>query len=317
VVPVHNGADLVVRCLASVPEWAEVVVVDDASTDGAPELVERRFPRARLLRNERNRGFGATANAGLRVATGAVRVVLNSDARLRPGALEELAAVFEDPGVGIAGSRLVFPDGSHQTSANRFPTVGGLLAGSFALNELYRRLRPHGRFRWEMGLSAADHGADRDVDWVMGACIAIRDRCLEATGGFDESIFMYGEEIDLCWRARREGWRVRHASRSVVEHEGGGSHADVASTAPLVLRGEAAFFRRAYGSGTLRRWWWSRILGAGAKVLAFGFASPFDRRCRTRLRWQWAALRFLAGPGRDLVAPTEQARTDGPVAPAA
>src|SRR5207237_7758926 len=101
-------------------------------------------------RNERNVGFGATANHGLAEAGGDVRIVLNSDARLRPRAIEQLVAPFADPAIGICGPRLLFPDGSHQLSAAKFPTVGRLIAGSFALNEVYRTVFPRRQFRWEL-----------------------------------------------------------------------------------------------------------------------------------------------------------------------
>ncbi len=108
IVPLFNGRDRVDWCLDSVPDHAELIVVDDVSTDGAPDYVEHEHPRATLLRNDVNAGFGTTANRGLFAASGDVRVVLNSDARLLPGALEQLSRAFDDPNVGIAGPRLQF-----------------------------------------------------------------------------------------------------------------------------------------------------------------------------------------------------------------
>ena len=97
----------------------------------------------------------------------------------------------------------VFPDGSHQTSAANFPTIAGVLAGSFLLGEVYQRFRPGNPVSWQLALSRDQHVEDRDVDWVSGTCLAVTRSCLDDTGGFDEAYHLYVEETDLCWRAHR------------------------------------------------------------------------------------------------------------------
>lgn len=295
IVPVHNRQDILGPCLDSVPNEAELIVVDDRSSDGAPEFVERHYPRARLLRNESNLGFGATANRGLAAARGEVMVVLNSDARLLPGALEHLVEQFaSDPAVGVAGPHLVFEDGTHQTSAASFPTVGSVVTGAYALNEVYRRLRPGRRFRWELGLSRADHERSQDVDWVMGACLTISRRCYRATGGFDPSYRMYFEECDLCWRARQAGFKVRYVAEATACHLGGASGGDPSRQARMILDGEAVFMQRAYGPAVIRPWRRARTTSSAVKMVAFGILSPFDRRMRARFRWHYGVLSHLA-----------------------
>jgi N-acetylglucosaminyl-diphospho-decaprenol L-rhamnosyltransferase len=299
VVPVHGGFDIAVPCLESVPDDVELLVVDDRSPDDTADRIEEAFPRARVLRNDVNLGFGATANRGLAAATGDVRVVLNSDARLRAGALDRLVAGFRDPAVGIAGPRLVFPDGSHQLSAAAFPTVGSFVAGSHAVNEVYRRLRPGRRFRWELGLTKADHDRSQDVDWVQGACIAIRAACFEATGGFDPAYRMYVEECDLCWRAHQAGWRVRYVADAEVVHIGGASGGgDPARQARYNLDGEARFMARAYGEQVLRRWRVARLVSSTVKVAVLALPALVDRRLRDRVRWHRAAVAHLLATSR-------------------
>jgi GT2 family glycosyltransferase len=295
VVPLHGGRHLVRACLDSVPPDVELVVVDDASPDGAADLVAAEHPHAKVLRNEQNVGFAATANRGLAVATGDVCVVLNSDARFLPGSLERLVQAFaDDPNVGIAGPRLVFPDGTHQLSAASFPTVGSFVAGSFALNELYRKLRPHKRFRWELGLSRRDHEHSQRVDWVQGACFAIRRECFDATAGFDPGYRMYVEECDLCWRAHECGWTVRYVADAEVVHIGGASGGgDPARQARFNLTGEARFMSRAYGEGVLGRWRAARLVSSAMKVLLLAAPALFDARVRDRLRWHAAAVGYL------------------------
>jgi N-acetylglucosaminyl-diphospho-decaprenol L-rhamnosyltransferase len=295
VVPVYNQTELVLQTLAAVPPGVELVVVDDASTDGVADRVAREHPRARLLRNERNVGFAASANRGLRAAHGAVRIVLNSDARPLPGAVESLVQAFHDPRVGVAGPRLVFPDGTHQVSAAAFPTPGSTLTGSFLLNEIYRGLWPDRRFRYELGLARRDHDQDRDVDWVHGTCVAISERCLRDVGGFDESYRFLVEEMDLCWRAQRAGWHIRYVAGSVVEHEGGASSADQAARARRYIVGEARFMARAYGQAVLPRWRAARIVGAVVKMLVLAPGAVLSARLRRPLVWQLSSMRTVLG----------------------
>ncbi len=299
VVPVHGRLELAQRCIASIPQWAEVVVVDDGSPQDARSRLQPTCPRARFIVHEEAKGFAGAANAGLEAAGGEVRVVLNSDARLMPGALEALTAAFADPSIGIAGPRLVFPDGSHQTSASRFPTPLRLLTGSFALNEAYRAIRPRSRFPFELGMARAEHRSDRDVDWVIGACIALRDTCLVELGGYDDEYPFYVEETDLCWRARQRGWRVRYVASATVVHEGGASSAPPALLAEHLLQGEARFMVRAYGERSLPRWWASRVLGSAIKASAFGALAPFDSRMRNHAQWQRSALAHLIGTAKE------------------
>lgn len=296
-VPLHNGRELIGPGLESVPAGVEIIVVDDLSTDGAPDLVRERFPQAVVLRNDRNLGFATTTNRGLRAATRPVRVVLNSDARFTPGALDLLAAAFADPLVGIVGPRLVFADGTHQTSAGTFPRLMTIVTGSFLLNELFRLCFPDRRCPFELGLARRDHARDRDVDWVSGACLAIRDTCFAELGGFDEGYFMYNEETDLCWRARQAGWNVRLVANAKVVHLGGASSGSPALRARNFIASESRFMARAYGEGILPRWRLARIAGGALKVVVLAPVAMVSRRARTRLRWQAAAVRYaVAAP---------------------
>lgn len=295
IVPVYGGRHLIGPCLESIPDGVEVIVVDDASPVEVDDVIRRARRTAVVLRNAENRGFGASANRGLSEARGEVRVVLNSDARLQPHALERLVSAFlADPKVGIAGPRLRFPDGTHQTSAAAFPTIGSFAAGSHLLNELYRRFRPRGRFRWELGLTRRDHDRSQDVDWVHGTCIAIRDACFDDTGGFDVAYRMYVEECDLCWRARAAGWTVRYVADAEVIHLGGASGTgDPGRQAQFNLDGEQRFISRAYGADVVWRWRLARVVSSLIKVVLLAPPAAVDARARARLRWHIAALAHL------------------------
>ncbi len=219
----YNTRDLLRTCLDSVvaagPD-VELVVVDNASTDGSADLVAQRYPAARLIRNRRNVGFAAATNQGTRAATGQAILWLNSDAWLLPGALDRLRRVLDDrPEVGAVGPRLRYPDGRFQPSAQAFP---GPLAHLVGAAELYRlplvRRLVNGAHRlgW-------DHDCAANVDWLTGACLLVRRACLDAVGLLDEGYAMYAEELDWCYRAWRSGWAIRFEPAAEVVHVGGAS----------------------------------------------------------------------------------------------
>lgn len=211
----------------------EVVIVDNASADGSGERLGRMTdPRVRLKVSRTNDGFGTAANAGAALATGDVLLFLNSDAGLRPGALEAL--VDEVAGAGgrcIAGPRLVGSDGVVQRSAGLVPRPDDLILRGLELQRPARwasRLRGVGslvggtRIAGEYDLAVR---ADRpiNVSMVSGACMAVGREAFLALGGFDERYFMYFEDADLCRRVSRARMPIRYVPGAVVDHVGGAS----------------------------------------------------------------------------------------------
>lgn len=223
VVVSYNTRDLLRCCLDSVvanASDAEVIVVDNASTDGSAELVRERYPDAQLIRNARNVGFARATNEGIRAATGDMILWLNSDAWLTPGALGRLCQTLDaNPTVGAVGPRLCYPDGRLQPSAQRFPDPLAHLVGAA---ELYRLPWVRRRFNGARH-PGWDHDRPADVDWLTGACLLVRHACLDRVGLLDEGYFMYAEEMDWCYRACRAGWRIRFEPAAEVVHVGGGS----------------------------------------------------------------------------------------------
>lgn len=195
--------------LAAAPSASEVIVVDDASTDGTSALLANEVPAVRVVRLEANRRFGGAANAGVAATSGAIVLLLNSDAVVERGALSALLAAFDaDPRLGVAGARLVNSDGTPQWSGGRFPTLAWLivLAGGFA-SVLPRRARAIG-------------GA-ADVDWVSGAAMAFRREVWNAAGPLNERYRFYAQDLEFCARARKAGWNVRIVDNARVVHGGG------------------------------------------------------------------------------------------------
>ncbi len=203
VVVSYRSAAFLPACLAGLREAApgrslETILVDNASPDGAPELVKRIAPRVRLVENPVNRGFAAAANQGAREAGGRFLLFLNPDARPAAGALEVLLqALVARPQAGLAAPRLVFPDGSPQLSAWPEP---GLLA--LAVEALLQR--PLAPLRG-LGRGAGTGRGPVVVPCLSGACLLVERELFQAVGGFDERFFLYHEDWDLCLRARSAG----------------------------------------------------------------------------------------------------------------
>jgi GT2 family glycosyltransferase len=217
-----NTRDLLRACLqsAAVEAPAEMVVVDNGSSDGSAEMVEREFPGVMLEVDRANPGYGAASNRALRRCRAEYVLLLNSDTILRPGALAALTDFLDrHPRVGIVGPRLLNPDGTLQRSCFPFPSafVPVLKRQPFAA---MAGLVPWLREAYPAEFS---HDEDRRTPWVVGAALGIRRSAFDAVGGFDESFVMYFEEVDLCYRLREAGWETHFSPRAEIVHLGGAS----------------------------------------------------------------------------------------------
>jgi N-acetylglucosaminyl-diphospho-decaprenol L-rhamnosyltransferase len=211
----HDAGEVLGGFLASVraEQVTDVIVVDNASSDGSCDALAG-DPSIRVVRTGANLGYGAGANRGL-AATGAEFVLVsNPDVSVHPGALATLMAAFAaDPTLAIAGPSILAPDGTRYPSARRFPSMA-VAAG----HVLFGMLAPENRFTRRYRMADLDPEATANVGWVSGACFMARHRALEELGGFDESYFMYVEDLDLCWRAHQAGWNVAYVPAAVVTH---------------------------------------------------------------------------------------------------
>lgn len=198
----------------------EVIVVDNASTDGTVEEVCRRFPWVRVDALGENIGFGRANNRAINAATAPAVLILNPDTRIHArdllSMLEELSTTSS---VGLVGPRVVDSEGQVDPNCRRgFPTVLGIL-GAVTGTERVVRWRPVRQYH--LAWLRFDEAAD--VVSLSGAAMLARRSVLEEVGGFDNRFFMYGEDIDLCLRVARTGWRVRYHPAATVVHIGGGS----------------------------------------------------------------------------------------------
>jgi GT2 family glycosyltransferase len=286
-----NTSALLLRCLRSLrPEVeagrAAVWVVDNGSTDGSGEAVREQAPWAELIESAENLGFGAAVNLVARRTEGEWLAVANADVALEPGALEVLLDAGADARVGCVAPRLVLPDGTTQHSVYPFPT----LVLALAFNAGLHRLRP--RLADRLCLEGFwDPDRPRPVDWAVGAFLVMRRSAFHAAGGFDESQWMYAEDLDLGWRLRQAGWVTRYEPRASVLHESG------AATSLAFGEQRMDRYMQATYAVLLRRRGRARALataavnfvGAAARVACFAPAAIVSSRSRRALalnrRW--------------------------------
>jgi N-acetylglucosaminyl-diphospho-decaprenol L-rhamnosyltransferase len=252
VVVSYNTREHLRTCLESVlrDDPGTVIVVDNGSSDGSVEMVQSQFPSVQLIFDPRNRGYGAAANLGFAASTTECVVLLNSDTVLSPGTLASLSAyLHEHAQVGIVGPRLRNLDGTLQRSCFPFPSPLTAFLGETHLGYLIRFvpvLRARHPRTWP-------HNEPREMPWILGAALAIRRAAFEQIGGFDEAFFMYAEEIDLCYRMQRRGWKIHYAPVADVVHFGGASTSRYRSAMRVQFYASIARFYHLYrGPAELR-----------------------------------------------------------------
>ncbi|MCS6859174.1 MAG: glycosyltransferase family 2 protein [Abditibacteriales bacterium] len=246
-----NGKDFLRECLRSVraegarsdaPEM-EVIVVDNASTDGSVLMVREEFPEAQLIENAANVGFAAGNNCGLRRCRGRYALLLNSDAQLQANALRALLTFMEaHADAGAAGAMLRYPDGRWQPSGRPFPTLHRFLA---EVTGLYARAGGDAHL-----LRNVDPEQVREVDEVSGACLMVRRAAWEQVGLLDENFFLLYEDVDWCRRLKKSGWKIFYVPQARVVHHYGASRRAVSEPVHLAaLQSAHYYFAKHHGRG--------------------------------------------------------------------
>lgn len=226
-----NTCQLLDQCLLSVFTCLkdisfEVVVVDNASTDTSVAMIHAKYPKIRLICNQENVGFGRANNQAMQVARGRYFLLLNSDAELLPGMIEQcIDFMNHSPQTGMVGGELLNADGSFQAGYFDFPTfnyqvscmTGGVRARFAAWKACY-----------------SPQPLIREVDWISGAFMFVRRNAAEQVGLFDERFFMYSEETEWCYRLHKGGWNIHYLSKVKIVHH----HRQSSRQAPIELRAQ-------------------------------------------------------------------------------
>lgn len=273
-----NTRDLLLAALDSIfgcPPRAshEVIVVDNASSDGSADAVAARFPRAALIRNQENAGYARGNNQGIRTAKGRAVLLLNPDVVLPPGGLDRALQILDSrPGAGALGVRLVHPDGRLQRSVRGFPSPAAVAFEVLGLSRLLPQSRLFGAYR----MTWFTYDREAEVDQPMGTFLLLRREALNDVGLLDEQFPIFFNEVDWCCRARRKGWKILFSPEVEVVHHGGASTSLVsARMAWESRRGLLAYYRKHYPGLAFAPLYW---LTAGASWLQ-----------------AWAAARVRAG----------------------
>jgi GT2 family glycosyltransferase len=199
----------------------EIIIVDNASDDGSVEILREKFPNIKLIANKKNVGFGSANNQAMEAAKGRYFLLINPDAIVREDTLLKMLEFFnKTPQVGIAGCKVLNPDGSLQLACRRsFPGPWTSFTKVMGLSKLFPKSRLFARYN----LTYLNEDQTYEVDAVSGAFMMMRKEVYEKIGGFDRQFFMYGEDLDLCYRAQKSGYKVFYVHNTEIIHYKGES----------------------------------------------------------------------------------------------
>jgi GT2 family glycosyltransferase len=245
-----NTRDILRSCLRSVYEQtqdisSEVIVIDNASTDGSSTMIKKEFPQVILMENSENCGFAAANNQGIEIAQGRYLLLLNSDTIILDGAIQKTTAFADQhPEAAVVGCRVLNPDHSLQMTCFMYPGLLNLMLSSTYLYKLFPRSRFFGRER----MSWWDRNDIREVDVVTGCFMLVRKEAIRQVGVMDESFFVYGEETDWCYRFKKAGWKNLFYPNARIVHLGGASSGKVRPEMIIQLRTSILYFIRKHRS---------------------------------------------------------------------
>jgi GT2 family glycosyltransferase len=245
-----NARNYLRDCLASIREVGgslvrEIIVVDNASKDGSPEMVATEFPEVKLVHAGANLGFARANNLGIKQASGSFLALVNSDVIVHPGCFVQLTRILErQKGVGLVGPRIASGDGRLQLTCRRLPSFWNLTCRALALDLVLSRWPLFSGFE----MRHWDYGNLAEVEVLSGCFWLARKAAVEQVGGLDERFFFYAEDLDWCKRFHDQGWKTVFVPEATATHFGGGS----SSNAPLrysieMERANLAYWRKHHG----------------------------------------------------------------------
>jgi GT2 family glycosyltransferase len=272
-----NNEKVIDECLVSLflnskETSFEVILVDNNSGDGTVELVQKRHPSVRVVSSKVNLGFARANNLALSQACGSYILFLNPDTVIHSQVLAYAKSKMDaDPKLGVLGCRLILSDGATQlTCASDFPTAWNTFCEGLFLHRLVSIL-PIFPFFSSRSLEHWDHLTQKEVESISGAFMFCRKCVLDEIGGFDPGFFMYGEDIDLCARIRRAGYKVWYDPTHVVTHYGGASSSGQPSAFSTIwqFKSNYRFISRNINKSAARRYQLAVLLVSGIRTVTF------------------------------------------------
>jgi GT2 family glycosyltransferase len=222
----YRVRDILRKCLDSITKAQdnlnhELIVVDNNSRDGSVELIRENFPKVNLIENRQNRGFSFACNQGIKRSCGRYVLLLNPDTVFPETGFRKLVDFMDsNPEAGICGPKMVDVSGNLLHSCRSFPSFLTSISSSQSI--LYRYF-PGNPLSRRYLLKDLDHSRIQEVDWVSGSCLMIRKKMLDQIGLLDESYFIYVEDVDLCYRAHKAGWKIFYFPEVTLVHQLGQS----------------------------------------------------------------------------------------------
>jgi len=220
----HNTKDYLEDCIRSIEESGirrsyEIIVVDDASNDGSADMISGKHPKIKVIKNKINLGYVKSNNVGIRASRSKYVLSLNSDTKILGGAIDKLIDFMDkNPNAGAVGPKLLNSDGSVQLQARRgFPTPINSLFYFSGLSRLFPKSGLMGGYL----LTYLDNTTTAEIDSLCGAAMVVRREVIDKVGLMDESYFMYGDDIDWCYRIKQGGWKVYYLPEAEIIHFGG------------------------------------------------------------------------------------------------
>lgn len=254
----YNTKDLLRSCLDSVFSQKSIQkfdfwVVDNASSDGSAEMVAEVFNQVKLIKSRTNLGFTGGNNLALKEIKSDVVILLNSDTIVKGNALNELVKAMQEHEFSVASCKLLSADGSLQPNAGDLPFGLPLINWLSGLGKFFPSFHRS---------SASYYQGTKEVGWVSGSVMAVRQEVFSKIGFLDEKIFMYAEDVDFCYRAKRVGFKIGWTDKAEVIHLGGGSSSDPHFKQWLgEFQGLIYIYRKYYGE----------LAGFGLKILLYPF----------------------------------------------
>ncbi len=283
-----NVKELLKLCIESIILFTknvnfEIIIVDNDSSDGTKEEISRIMNRNSSLdmifiENEKNYGFSKANNIGLERARGKFILFLNPDTELLSNSIKEMAQFLEkNHEYGAVGCRLVYPDGTiYHPCARGYPTPINVFYEIMLLRRLFPKVKKFGA----LGMLYWDKGDSRDVDCLVGACVLVKREVLKSVGSFKDIFFMYGEDIDLCYRIKNGGWKIRYmADFSIIHHTEKSSEQVPINNFKTVMRAESNYLFNKINLGNRYGFYYRLIifLGAGFRMIVLSLLYLFHR----------------------------------------
>lgn len=225
-----NTKNLLLDCIQSIQKYTkgvsyEIVVVDNASIDGSVEAVDE-TSGVKVIRNKKNEGFARANNQGTERALGRYILFLNSDTKLQEDSLTRMVSFMDKNNqAGVVSCKLLNSDGSTQASGGNFPTLLRIFLWATFLDDIPFVSRSLGAYHLHAGASfmAKSDDWEHQQDWVSGAVFLVRAEIVKSIGGFNEDFFMYGEDVEYCFRIKKAGWGIWYIPQTSILHIGSAS----------------------------------------------------------------------------------------------